>query len=174
MNFADIPKFPYSGYEVDVDYHGLLRWLGYQKEDGLDLNPDFQRGHVWTMEQRTRFIEYQLRGGEGGKVLCFNHPGWSGRNGGMHDGPYQILDGLQRLTSAVMFLKDELPVFGHLRSQIKGALRPVHAGFRWRVYELQNRKDVLQYYLDMNAGGTPHAEEEIARVRALLKDEDHG
>ena len=28
----------------------------------LDLCPDFQRGHVWTEAQQTRFIEAALRG----------------------------------------------------------------------------------------------------------------
>ena len=142
LDYKDIPKFPHSGYEVDISYGSLENWLERELGQGLNLLPDFQRGHVWTEEQRTRFIEYQLRGGEGGKVLCFNHPGWSGRNGKPLDGPYEILDGLQRLTSARMFLNNELRVFGRLYSEFTGHLR-FHAGFKWRVYELQTREDVL-------------------------------
>lgn len=173
MNFNDIPRFPHSGYEVDISYVHLVEWVKEQVEQGLDLNPDFQRGHVWTEEQRMRFIEYQLRGGEGGKILSFNHPGWSAGFGNA-DGPYQIVDGLQRLTSILMFMRNELRVFGRLYSEYTGSLR-FYAGVKWRVHQLQSREDVLQYYLDMNAGGTPHAEEEIARVRALLmKEKQHG
>lgn len=168
MDFNDIPKFPHSGYEVDIEYKRLLGWVDDQVAQGLELNPDYQRGHVWTTEQRTRFVEYQLRAGEGGKVLSFNHPGWSGRNG--TTGAYQILDGLQRLTSAMMFMRNELKVFGRYCKEYTGSLR-YFAGFKWRIYELQTRKDVLQYYLDMNAGGTPHTESEITRVRKLLEKE---
>jgi hypothetical protein len=171
MKYEDIPKFPHSGCEVDVSYFYIERWVDEQVKEGLDLCPDFQRGHVWTEEQRTRFIEYQLRGGEGGKIISLNHPGWSGRCGISITGPYQILDGLQRLTSVLMFMRNELRVFGRLRSEFTGSLRPHHAGIKWRIYELQTREDVLQYYLDMNAGGTPHAETEIERVRALLAKE---
>lgn len=169
LHFDDIPRFPHSGFEVDVPYRDLLDWLEAQVKDGLDLHPDFQRGHVWTAEQRTRFVEYQLQGGEGGKVLSFNHPGWSGRNND-GKGPYQILDGLQRLTAAVMFIRNEVQAFGRYRKEFTGPMRH-YLGFKWRIYELQTRRDVLQYYLDMNSGGTPHAESEIKRVRKLLEKE---
>lgn len=168
-SFQDIPMFPKSGYQVDVEWTGLLRWVGRQVADeGLDLDPDFQRGHKWTAEQRTLYVEYILQGGEGGKDLCFNRSGWSGRGA---EGPYEILDGKQRLTSAMMFMSDEIPAFGRLFSQWGGRLR-MHAGFKWRIFELPTRADVLRYYLSMNAGGTPHSAEEIERVRALLAAEE--
>lgn len=166
LNLKDIPLFPHSGYEVDVGYGYLEDWLEDQFKHGLDLEPDFQRGHVWTDEQRIRFVEYQLRGGEGGKVLSFNHPHWS--SGMPAPGEFVILDGLQRITAVRMFLRGKLPVFGYYKGQIDGQYRH-YAGFRIRVFQLKTRADVLQYYLDMNAGGTPHAEQEIERVRALLR-----
>lgn len=172
LDFAQIPMFPRSNYEVDVGFRYLEETVtNHVTKYGLDLNPDFQRGHVWTEEQRTRYIEYILRGGEGGKVLSFNCYGWNGGTSKL--GPYQILDGLQRLTSARMFMRDELRAFGRLHSEFSGALR-LHAGFKWRVFELPSRAAVLRYYLDMNAGGTPHAESEIERVRKLLVAEKGG
>lgn len=165
MDFNDIPLFPRSGYQVDVAWRDLLAFVErHVREEGLDLAPDFQRGHVWIEEQRIRYVEYILRGGEGGKDLCFNRPGWNGRGA---DGPYQILDGLQRLTSVMMFMRGELPAFGRRFAEWTGPLRH-YAGFKWRIFELPTRADVLRYYLDMNAGGTPHSEAEINRVRALL------
>lgn len=176
MDFNDIPLFPRSGYVVDISFTYMEEWVDSQIREGLDLNPDFQRGHVWTTEQRSRFVEYILRGGEGGKLLSFNHPGWSGKNGSTREGPYQILDGLQRLTSVRMFMKNELPAFGRTLSEYTGRTHlRFHAGLKWRIFELQTREEVLQYYLDMNAGGTPHAESEIKRVRRLLqKEKAHG
>lgn len=168
MNLNDIPQFPKSGYQVDVAWSDLLRTVDrYIAEYGLNLDPDFQRGHVWTEEQRIRYVEYVLRGGEGGRDLCFNCPGWQGMG---KQGPYEILDGKQRLTSAMMFMRNELPAFGRLFREYTGRLR-YYAGFKWRIFELPTRADVLRYYLDMNAGGTPHAASEIERVRALLAKE---
>ncbi len=168
MDFNDIPQFPKSGWEVDVPFKDLLRWVDdHTRNEGLDLYPDFQRGHVWKEEQRIRYIEYILRGGEGGKMLSFNRSGWLGRG---PDGPYEVLDGLQRLTSALMFMRGELRAFGRYVHEYTGHMR-YHIGFKWRIFELPTRADVLEYYLDMNAGGTQHEESEIARVRALLEKE---
>lgn len=164
MDFKDIPMFPRHGYQVDVAWRDLLGFVDqHVREESLDLAPDFQRGHVWVEEQRIRYVEYVLRGGEGGKDLCFNRPGWSSGE----EGPYQILDGLQRLTSAMMFMRGELPAFGRRLHEWTGSLRN-YAGFKWCIFELPTRADVLRYYLDMNAGGTPHSEAEISRVRVLL------
>jgi hypothetical protein len=171
MNFDDIEMFPRQVYEVDVAWTSLERTLAHHIDDEqLDLSPDFQRGRVWTLDQRVAYVEYILRGGEGGKLLSFNRSGWLG-NG--PDGPYQIIDGLQRLTTARMFMRDEVPAFGRRLSAFGGRLR-MHVGFKWRVYELPTRADVLRYYLAMNAGGTPHSAAEIARVRELLDAETGG
>ena len=39
------------------------------------------------------------------------------------------------------------------------------------VNDLPTRKNVLQWYIEHNAGGTIHTEEEINRVKELLKKE---
>ena len=31
---------------------------------GLQFNPDFQRGHVWTEGQQIAFMEFLLKGGK--------------------------------------------------------------------------------------------------------------
>lgn len=39
---------------------------------------------------------------------------------------------------------------------------------QFAVYEFPDRVQLLRFYLNLNAGGTIHSSEEIARVRALL------
>lgn len=36
------------------------------------------------------------------------------------------------------------------------------------VNDLKSEREVLQWYIDMNAGGTPHTTEEIERVKKLI------
>jgi len=43
---------------------------------------------------------------------------------------------------------------------------------RININDLPTRKDVLQWYLQMNTGGTVHTEEEINRVKMLLEKEE--
>ena len=38
------------------------------------------------------------------------------------------------------------------------------------VNDLKSEREVLQWYIDMNVGGTPHTTEEIERVKKLIDD----
>lgn len=46
--------------------------------------------------------------------------------------------------------------------------RIIEDALRINVNDLKTRDEVLQWYIDINAGGTPHTKEEIERVRAML------
>ena len=159
MLFWQPPKLP--------AFIETLQEIQEWQEEGLDLYPDFQRGHVWTPQQQTEFVEYILRGGKTSELL-FNTKG----NYASTSEDFVCVDGLQRLTALLLFLEDKLPVFGHTRSQIEGIellLREIYLTFR--INELLTRRAVIQWYLEINAGGTPHTREEIDRVRDLLKKE---
>lgn len=168
--FADIPKLPRAHYEVTVEWRGLERSI---KEsalmEGLDLDPPFQRAHVWTKAQQTAYIEYQLQGGEVGKNLTFNCPGWGGR---IDIGKYVIVDGKQRLEAVRAFMRDEVPVFGHRFSEFTDSLRLTHASFNWRICTLEAEAEILRLYLNINAGGTPHTKAELDKVRRMLAKEE--
>lgn len=111
MRFRDIPTFTRAHYKVDVSLAHLDSVLEDYATQGLQLEPDFQRGHVWTIDQQVQYVEYLLREGLSGRVIYFNHPGW------MKDwqGDFVLVDGLQRLTACLRFLHNEIPVFGSLR-----------------------------------------------------------
>lgn len=143
---------------------------------GLELEPDFQRGHVWTTGQREKFVEYRLRGGRYGREIWFNHVGWGQRIAGPPQHTIQIVDGLQRLTSIRMFMGDEIKAFGQKWSQWhpddqRMIKMGTDTGLIFHVNNLPTRAHVLRWYLDLNDGGTPHSPEEIARVKALLEEE---
>lgn len=163
-SFQDIPQLTQWGsYAVDVDWRYLESHIARQTEWGLDLDPDFQRAHVWTEEQQIAFVEFKLRGGHSGGDILTNCKGW-------HDngiGDYVLVDGKQRLNAVRRFLSNELPAFGRLFKDYTGTLRFMQS-FRWHVNDLPTRADVLRWYLELNAGGTPHTAEEIERVRQLL------
>lgn len=48
------------------------------------------------------------------------------------------------------------------------SIRSVQFRFRVEVFEFQTKKELLQHYLDLNTGGTPHSKQEIERVRGML------
>jgi hypothetical protein len=174
MRFHDIEKFPTAHYECNVAWDYLETWLadhnrGHNKLYDIDLSPDYQRVHVWTPEQQTAYVEFVIRGGESGRILFWNHPGWMAG----WKGTLELVDGKQRMEAAQAFLRDEVPVFGgYLYSQFTDKMG-VFSGpdFRMRIAKLPTRKEVLKWYLMINAGGTPHTSEELDRVRALLAQE---
>lgn len=176
-SFRDIPQLTQAApYMVNTGWDYMFAkdgWLANQCEaregmSGLDLKPDFQRGHVWTEEQQISYVEYRLRGGEmSGRHIFFNHPGWM-KN---WKGTFVIVDGLQRLTAARRFMQNEIKAFGSYFNEYEDGLRLINVDFIVCVNTLKTRAAVLRWYLEMNAGGTPHSAEEIARVTELYRAE---
>lgn len=164
MNFKDIqPYIERNGYSVFHSLGRLKKTIDeYVEELGLELNPDFQRGHVWTEEQQIKYMEHVLREGRSGLEIYLNHPGWS-RD---YKGDFVCVDGLQRITACLRFLNDEIKVFGHYYSEFEDKIDHM-IGLHFTINSLQTRKEVLQWYLETNDGGTVHSQSEIDRVRAL-------
>lgn len=162
-------------YEVDHDWRSFQRALaGYAADyGGIELNPDFQRGHVWTPDQQRHFIENVLRGviSSSGFVVQFNCPNWENAAyaGDLPVG-FQCIDGLQRITAVQAFMDGTVHPFGLSVEDLNlsgFSMKGSRYRFRLAVHDFQSRAELLQHYLDLNAGGTPHTAAEIARVRSL-------
>lgn len=180
MNIADIQ--PYTGsvqYKVDVGGGYIRTFLDNQaNEEGIDLDPDFQRGHVWTPENQTRYIEHLLRGGTTSRTLIWNCPGYDqpSSNPSEADAPKEmvIVDGKQRLTAILGFLNGEVSVFGghYFRDFDDQSQRDILAPtgrlrVQMAVHALKFRHELLQLYIELNEGAIAHTAEEIARVKSL-------
>ena len=66
------------------------------RTDEIDLSPDFQREYVWKRRQRTRLIESILLGIPL-PAFYFNQE---------DDGTYQVVDGVQRLSTIALFMNN--------------------------------------------------------------------
>lgn len=171
--FADIPQFTQEGtHECDYSLVSLVKYINEEeREYGLQLNPDFQRGHVWTEEQQIKWIEYHLRGGKSGNVIYLNYPflhSWNEAKEGEYQ-DYVCVDGLQRITAARRFINNEIPAFGTYYKDFEDKLRTVNCTIRVNTNNLKTEREVLQWYIDMNDGGTPHTAEEINKVKELIE-----
>ena len=163
-------------YGVEYPWASIEKMLAtFEQDYGLDLNPDYQRGHVWTAEQQAHFIENVFRGviTRDGLAIKFNCAHWDDHEyqGDLPRG-LSIVDGLQRLTAIRGFMAGAVAPFGRtIDGFAKTTYDPRRFTNRWiirvEVLTLQSRRELLQHYLDLNAGGTPHAASELTRVRAL-------
>lgn len=167
--FQDIPQFTkWGSYHVNmrIDYAIktiLHDWTG--DEYNLDIDPDFQRGHVWTEKQQIRWLEFFLRGGKSGRDLLFNHPGWMNA----WNGRFVLVDGKQRLEAARRFIENEVKVFGSYYSDYTDILNMLDHSFSVHVNDLATDSEVIQWYIDLNSGGVVHTDEEINKAKRLLK-----
>lgn len=118
---------------------------------GWFVLPAFQRPPVWTLEQRTRFIEScWLRLPIG--VFVYNEaPGtrfdqW-------------LIDGQQRVGAVYAYMNDEFPVFGHKFSELTEVDHRVwdmSVSFPCRVTNLRDEEHLRDVYDRLAYGGTPH------------------
>jgi hypothetical protein len=167
-----------GNYQCDIGLGYLKDWIKHEKEAyGIDLDPDFQRGNVWTKKQRVAYMEYLVKGGTASYFIQWNSPVIQSayrRGDGDLDNTLILVDGKQRITTALMFLDDEIKVFGHKLSDFEDkweVLMPTSIRFRMCINNLKARADLLRWYLELNEGGTVHSRSEMNRVHQLLDEE---
>ena len=167
--FSEIDQFTIGTYEVDIHIPYLEKALkGYEEDYGLEMNPDFQRGNVWTEEQQIACIEFFFRGGKSARVIYFNIGEWSYNKN--TDIPQMVcVDGLQRITAMLRFLHNEIPLFGHYYKEYEDRIN-IDNTFRFNINNLAYKKDVIKWYIEMNTGGTVHSKDEIERVKKLMEE----
>lgn len=132
----------------------------------LILQPDYQREKEWTREQEIAYMEFILKGGTSGLDLYFNNP----THQTTYTEPYECVDGLQRITAVTRFFNNEYSILEgqYYAKDIEGF---TDVSFALHIGDLRTRREVLEWYLQLNTGGTPHSEEEIERVKRLLAEE---
>lgn len=131
---------------------------------------DYQREHVWTKEQRESFIGYVLSGGE-----C--PPLWVNVRTPNRE-TSEVIDGKQRMTSALMWLNGEIcgrildgrEVWYKDLDEVSRRMMFMDCSFEIRLVDLC-RKDILDLYLKLNSTGVIHTQEELDKVKALLEKE---
>ncbi len=177
MRFRDIPPFTKtSSYSVDVGWAYIEQSLAGYADDArvmgqsFEMDPDFQRAHVWDQVRQIRYIEFVLRGGRSAKDIYWNCPGW--QRTAPAGGRFVLVDGKQRLEAVRAFLRGDILAFGARFTEFTDRL-PINAGFKFHVNDLETDAEVLQWYIDLNAGGVAHTDAEIERVRALLAAKTH-
>lgn len=170
--FHHIPQFTRAGswecgFPFDRVWKQLEEWkIDYQ----ADLDPDFQRAHVWTEDQQIAWLEFFFRGGKTGRVIYMNCPEFGGGKHGKDakDPGMVLVDGKQRLEALRRFMDNEIEIFGSLYRDFEDGPTMVYGVLKINMNDLPTRAEVIQWYIEMNSGGTPHTEAELAKARELL------
>jgi len=172
LQLREVPQLTrMAAYHVNTDLWYLDGTIErYQSEYNLDIDPDFQRAHVWTEDKQIAYMEYLFKGGQMSNRLLFNYPHWMGRMQSTTD-RMVLVDGKQRLEAMMKFKRNELPVFGHtFREWDDAKIACRHVQLEIYINDLAERKDVLKWYIDLNSGGVVHTDEEIQKVQKMLDE----
>ena len=173
-------QMPRAHYQIDVEWRYLEAHIAREEEVGFEMVPEYQRGHVWSRAQQVAYVEHVVLGGETAREVIAVHVGDIHSYIVSDDGQtltlpgYSMLDGLQRITAVRSFMRDEFPVLrsvqpdGFRWSQFAPSTRRLTLRFQWRVVTVPTAADILRLYLRINSAGTPHSEDELNKVRAML------
>ena len=132
---------------------------------GLPL-PVFQRGLVWTVEQKVRFIESFWNQFHLGVYIVNDLNGTRGV-GNVYEHPLQdaLVDGQQRPKALEDYWNNQFPVFGHLWKDLPefDQRRFKSTTFGRGTVDIADEPTLRLAYDLLNFGGVAHEQEERAR-----------
>lgn len=177
------------------------RELGRRVTDGdIDVDPPYQRGQVWSDDQRIALISSWMQGLPTGVVILSDRaqPAWSAATGDIYatgdTAVWAVVDGKQRLSAALAWYEDAFavpaswfpadlvdhtentddgPYVRHGGLTITGQRKLEHRA-QFAVAEFRTAAtvhDEAKVYLLVNGGGTPQTATDMRRARDLAHDE---
>lgn len=145
-----------SVLDVIWTYHGL----------GIFLSPDYQRGSVWTDEDRERFLQSIFDGASLGNIILCDEAScddWVS---------YECIDGRQRIETMVGFYENRIPFKGVYYNDLSKDDRQFFGNQILGVAYLRNLTyaDRLDIFLSVNRAGVRVNDEHIDYVRKLRSE----
>ena len=134
---------------------------------GLDMDPDYQRGYVWTDEDRVALIDSVFNNIDIGKFVLVH-------NDYTDEYLYEILDGKQRVRALLDFYENRFPYKGKyfndlsIRDQFWFCQKTIPVA----EVDKTNRKALLRYFLMLNTAGKTMAQEHLDSVRKMEQECD--
>ena len=134
---------------------------------GLLDNPDYQRGYVWTLEDKQKLIQSIFNRADIGKFVFLEDENY-------HEYRLEVIDGKQRLRAILDFYEGRFKFEGKTWYQLSRQDKYAFCDIMIQAATLQRgkvkRSDILWLFLQLNAGGVPQTEEHIAYARKLYEE----
>lgn len=136
---------------------------------GIDMNPPYQRGYVWSDSERTALLDSIFCGADIGKftVRVLDMDEYQEKHLG-----YEIIDGKQRFLTILDFYLNRFQYKGFYFNELSSADRRAFLDHNVSWCELKNltQKDTLRVFLLVNRGGRTVSDDVIHRAEKLLSD----
>lgn len=154
-------KKPYIS-TIEMPFDHLLPYIERlaHYECNLVLNPDYQRGHVWTTEEQESYLLHVFSGEDSGLDIWVNT---------YHEsGDVEVVDGKQRITAVIDFLNNKIQVNGMYWSDFDETYLPDCYRFMWHRMKMKTKSEVISWYIKLNSTGKSHTDDEINMAKKLL------
>lgn len=128
-------------------------------------NPDYQRGYVWTLEDKQKYIDSVFEQRSLGAFIFVKDQHYN----------YEILDGKQRLNALQEYVAGKFSYNGiYFREMSRvDRYRFMSRSVQWATVEKERltKANLLKIFLDVNCAGVPQTEEHLAKIRKMYEDE---
>jgi hypothetical protein len=153
------------------DMSGLLNY--YFQRHGIDLEPEYQRGNVWTIEQKRALIDSIFRNVDIGKIAIIKRPWGDIPNTPATPKLYEMLDGKQRMTALVEYFTGQFDYRGKYFRDLCLSDQNHFKHYTVAVAETNplTNEQKYRYFLKLNTTGTPVDEAHMEKVAGMLKEE---
>lgn len=175
MKYKEIPQAIQAGnWECMYTILSFVNAIETWKKEGLQMNPDFQRGHVWSKNQKVEFINSMLEGKiKSSNVIYLNNNKWQNYEANYKE-EFYCVDGLQRSTAIIDFYHNRIAYknkyylddFEDKRFLLRTSFIKIN------INSLKYKHQVLEWYLQLNTMGKAHTKEEINKVKDMLNKEN--
>ena len=133
---------------------------------GVDFDVEYQRGHVWKLEDKIALIDSIFNNIDIGKFVFVQ------RSFSIMGKLYEILDGKQRLSAICEFYEDRFKYNGFLYSELSAYDKREFEGHPVAYGDLEqpNQKAIYDCFIKLNTCGKPMAHKHIDNVQKLLNE----
>lgn len=131
---------------------------------GFNFEPEYQRGLIWSLEDKTALIDSIFNNVDIGK-FAFIKPD------DIMD-MYEVLDGKQRLTTLLEYYEDRFEYKGKTFSQLsyKDKTHIENYNVAWGECEHLTEEQKLRYFLKLNTTGKPMDTKHLDKIKNMLEE----
>lgn len=160
-NFHQEERYRIRQYNGSID--SMLHQIYHP---GVDFDVEYQREHVWSLDDKVALIDSIFNNIDIGKFVFVQ------RDFSVVDKLYEVLDGKQRLTAIKEFYEDRFRYKGLLFSELSFVDRHAFENHSIVYGYLENpdKRGIFETFIKLNTTGRPMENKDIEKVKKLLNE----
>lgn len=169
LSEQELKTTPQLSYRDDIDVQFYSKdvecILFTHYHFGIETETDYQRGNVWSHEQKVELIDSIFNNVQIGSLVLLHRDYKSNQKA------YEIIDGKQRFLALMDFKESRFTYKGLLYRQMQRVDRNHFDMYRISCGEVKNLTwpQILKLFLKLNTCGKPQEQSHLMKVRNILE-----